>query len=184
MPEAVLNVASYAINPDVFLFLSVLCSFYELNEDNFPLNKENDRAVMLIFRELMEGQKDYVLRRRKQIEREQEEKQKFEEMKKKGFKPLQPLERKESNLIDHSTPLTATIATRKTSSADAPRTYTTQRSLSPGPSLEDYLERKLSPVKLPSLTEGRPSTDGPEKLISPRRKNSLLVPPSILPPLT
>ena len=58
----------------------------------------------------MEGQKDYIIRRRKQQEMQKKEQQEIDEMKRTGIKRI---ERSVSVLVDHSIPLEATVATRK-----------------------------------------------------------------------
>ena len=96
----------------------------------------------MYFRELMEGQKDYLIRRRKQQEMQKKEQREIDEMKRKGIKSI---ERSVSVLVDHSTPLDSTVATRKTNDAPRRRSYVSQKSLpSPeDPSLEDYLEQNI-----------------------------------------
>ena len=90
----------------------------------------------------MEGQKDYLIRRRKQQEMQKKEQQEIDEMKRKGIKTI---ERRVSVLLDDSTPLEATVATRKTNDAPRRRSFVSQKSL-PSPedsSLEDYLEQNI-----------------------------------------
>ena len=121
----------------------------------------------------MEGQKDYLVRRRKQKEMQKKEQQKIDEMKRKGIKII---ERSVSKLVDHSTPLEATVATRKTNETPR-RSYVTQKSVSSQeePSLEDYLEQNiLSPNNLPSPVENRKSSS---KTVF-RKKSSSIRPPN------
>ena len=137
----------------------------------------------MYFRELMEGQKDYLIRRRKQQELQKQEQQQIDEMKRKGIKTI---ERSVSVLIDHSTPLEATVATRKTNETPRRRSYVSQKSLpSPeDPSLEDYLEENILSANnnnlfLPvgSRKSSLTSKDS-DKMSSVRKKSSTTRPPN------
>ena len=120
------------------------------------------------------------MRRRKQQEMQKKEQQQIEEMKRKGIKII---ERSVSKLVDHSTPLEATEATRKTNEAPRRRSYVAQTWVSSPeePSLEDYLEHNiLSPNNHPPPAENRRSSFSSKNSgkTSVRKKSSRIRPPN------
>ena len=158
----------YTLNVYAVKCRGAFCGFEWLLKLCSEAIKESD--FFFNCRELIDGQKEYVIRRRKQLEKEQEEKEKVAEANKQGL-----LQRKESKLVNHSTPLTATLATRQTNVTEARPRSSGRRSS--GPTLMDLLEEKMSPVpvQLPPLEDRRsPATAGRS-----RRKNATAEPPKL-----